>query len=66
MKMMKYLQPVQNTDMFLVLDGDQVGCVPLDGHVTIKAKSNSKGTITKEQSFFLKKYYDCLIRVGSE
>ena len=30
-----------------------------------QSKSNSKGTITKEQSFFLKKYYDCLIRIGS-
>lgn len=30
-----------------------------------QSKSNSKGTITKEQSFFLKNYYDCLIRIGS-
>lgn len=40
--MMEYLPSVQNTDMFLVLDGGQVGCVPLDGHVIIKARAIQK------------------------
>lgn len=30
-----------------------------------KSRSNSKGTITKEQSFFLKKHHDVLIQIGS-
>ena len=30
-----------------------------------KSKGNSKGTITKEQSIFLKKYHDALVQIGS-